>query len=733
MKIIRTAALFLICIFLPGLFPSAFAADAKITFKSCPEYGNVGETIEVSITAENAGSASEPMEIDLSLIKDGIVFDSVTSKFVPADEEDVTYLLSAPESGKYNLLLSRLLKGKKIVSASKTIYVFEGKSSFSDMGVCTHYDYNQPFRKLSDMKAAKAAGFTMIRDECRWDKVETTKGRYEIPQHIKDYVDYANRNGIEVLLILAFGNSLYTGTKTPGMPVGTEQLNAFGNYCKFVAKEFCGKVKYFEIWNEPNHEIFNPGGASAADYVQVMKTAYNAVKSVNKDAYILGISEDGARPEYTKAVLNAGGGAYMDAVSLHPYSCWYGGVFDESSLTLEQMITNNKKVIMDAGLNLPIWITEVGYMTSTGRYTYEQQGAYNVRTAIEFKSDDRIDKIFFYELHDSGLDASSTEANFGMLEYDGTPKAAHSMLLNANNILANADFVKKWQGNSYYALYEFRDRVTDEDIFVLWTKKGKKRQIQLSANANQVSSSCGGDNAKVLIDLSKANSGKEIACYDAYGAVSSLLADSAFTADFKPMFLVCKEPKKEKSFNLSLENGNIIAEGRIESANTEVTIRAAEKNGANYYINQAATDETGSFRFSFKAPQNSVSEVFVYNGALNSGKINNNGFDTDLIFKAADREVSKISDIKPGETVKAQVSVDNQRYAGLGELCFAAAVYTADNKMIVIETDKKELSEDGKGEFSIDIPTDKLESWKKVKFFLWDINDLKSFMYGMKK
>lgn len=326
-----------------------------------------------------------------------------------------------------------------------------------------------------------------------------------------------------------FGNSLYTGTQTPGMPVGTEQLKAFGNYCKFVAKEFCGKVKYFEIWNEPNHEIFNPGGASAADYVQVMKTAYNAVKSVNKDAYILGISEDGARPEYTKAVLNAGGGAYMDAVSLHPYSCWYGGVFDESSLTLEQMITNNKKVIMDAGLNLPIWITEVGYMTSTGRYTYEQQGAYNVRTAIEFKSDDRIDKIFFYELHDSGLDASSTEANFGMLEYDGTPKAAHSMLLNANNILANADFVKKWQGNSYYALYEFRDRVTDEDIFVLWTKKGKKRQIQLSANANQVSSSCGGDNAKVLIDLSKANSGKEIACYDAYGAVSSLL--KAYTDD----------------------------------------------------------------------------------------------------------------------------------------------------------------------------------------------------------
>lgn len=732
MKIRRIAALFLMSIFLQGLCPSAFAAGAKIELKSCPEYGNVGESIEVVVTAETVGSVSEKLEIDLSLIKDGTVLESVADEFTPTDKTgDMSYLLSAPEGGKYELKLSGLLGGRELVSTSKTIYVFEGKSSFSDMGVCTHYDFNQSFRKLSDMKAAKAAGFTMIRDECRWKKVETTKGKYEIPQHIKDYVDYANRNGMEVLLILAFGNPLYTSAES-ALPVGTDQLNAFGNYCKFVAKEFYGKVKYFEIWNEPNHKGFNSGGASAADYVQVMKTAYNAVKSVNKDAYLLGVAEGESCSAYTKAVLAAGGGAYMDAVSLHPYGCWFGSVFDES-YTLDREITANKNEIKAAGLDLPIWITEVGYMTSTGKYTDEQQGAYNVRTAVEFKSDDRIDKMFFYELHDGGTDASSTEDNFGMLEYDGTPKAAHSMLLNANNILTNADFVKKWQGSSYYALYEFRDRVTNEDIFVLWTKKSTQRQVQLSAAGNEVSSSCGGDSSKVLIDLSKANSGKEIACYDAYGELSELTPDAEFTADFKPMFLVCKEPKKENFFNVSLENGNIIAEGRIDSANTEITLRAAEKNGADYYINQTSTDKTGAFRFNFKAPQDSISEVFVYNGALNRSKINNGGFDAELIFKAADKEISGIADIKPGDAVKAEVSVDNQKYAGLGELCFVAAVYTAENKMIVLETDEKELSAEGKGEFSLSIPTDKLESWKNLKFFLWNMKDLKSYMNEIKK
>lgn len=726
----KKTAILLVCLILQNLCSFAFAKDVEVELKSCSEYGNINESFEVLVNVK----ASEPqnMQVNLSLEKDGNTADSVSDSFSTKNKSgDLIYYLSVSEPGEYTFKFSGLAEGKEIASETKTVYMFDGKSSFSDMGFCTHYDFNQSFRKHSDMKAAQAAGFTMIRDECRWSKVETAKGVYKIPDHIRDYIDYAYKNGTEVLLILAFGNSLYTGGESY-IPVGEEQLEAFGKYCEYVANEFKGKVKYFEIWNEPDHRGFNVGNVSAADYAELMKTAYTAVKSVNKDAYIVGVSACGDLEKYVGEVLAAGGGKYMDAVSVHTYACWNGNIAEETYM-LDNQITKVKKAITDAGLNLPIWITEVGYRSSTGTYTAEQKGTYNVRTAVDFKSDSRIDKIFFYELHSSGPSPDDSESNFGFLNYDGTPSIAFDMMLNANNILANADFVQKWQSNKYYTLYKFHDRKENEDIFVLWTKGSKERKFKISTTSDSVTSSCASDDAGVLIDIGTANSDKKLYRYDAYGDLEIRRSTTEFTADFKPMFLVLKEPKSENYFNVSLQEGNIVAEGRIDAPDTEVTIRAAEKYGDDYYINQMTTDKTGAFRFSFKAPEDCVSEVFVYNGALKRETINNGGLDAELTLKVADKVISDISQIQNGDVLSAELDVENKKYSDLKNVCFVAAIYTADNHMIVTKLDKKRLSTDGKGVLSLEIPTDKLENWNNIKFFLWDLSTLKPYMREIKK
>lgn len=730
MKLKKITALFLVCVFLQSICPAVFAAGTAMTLESCSEYGNINEPFEVCVNVKS--SEEQNVQVKLSVKKDGDVVDSVSDSFSTKNKSgDLTYFLSLSEAGEYEFNFSGLVAGKEIASETKTVYMFDGKSSFSDMGFCTHYDFNHSFRKLSDMKAAKAAGFTMVRDECRWSKVETTKGVYQIPEHIRNYIDYAYKNGTEVLLILAFGNKLYTDGESY-MPVGEEQLEAFGKYCAYVANEFKGKVKYFEIWNEPNHKGFNAGDASATDYVALMKTAYNAVKSVNSEAYLMGISEGERAESYVRDVLEAGGGKYMDAVSIHPYACWMDNIAEETYM-LDTEVTAVKKAITDAGLDLPIWITEVGYRSSTGTYTSEQKAAYNVRTAVEFKSDSRIDKMFFYELHSSSPDINDSESNFGFLNYDGSPSVSFDMILNANNILANADFVQKWQSNKYYTLYKFRDRVKNEDIFVLWTKGSKERKVSISADADSVTSGCVSDTANVTIDIGTSNSDKKLHCYDAYGKREIRRSTTEVTADFKPMFIVCRDAEPGKYFDISLKDGNIVAEGRIDDANTEVTLKAVEKGGDIYYVNQTTTDGTGAFSFSFKALQNGVSEVYVYNGEQKNKTINNGGLDADVTLKVADKVISDISEITKGDVVKAELSVDNKKYPNLKDVCFAAAVYTEGNQLIVTEIDEKKLSSDGTGLLSVEIPTDNLKNWNNIKFFLWDLSTLKPYMKKIKK
>jgi len=189
-------------------------------------------------------------------------------------------------------------------------------------------------------------------------------------------------------------------------PETDEEIAEWASFIKCAAKEFGDKVKYYEIWNEYNFKGFNSTMAPPENYAKMIKAAYEAIKSVNPNAVVIGM--DICPPEGTdimvdldwaKRALDAGAYEYMDAVSLHPYD-HVGGVYREQKYIKE--LTDFRELLSQYGEVKPIWSTEVGFMTigPENYYTQTEQSRGMVLTRAIGRAYELIDYDVVYCLAD---------------------------------------------------------------------------------------------------------------------------------------------------------------------------------------------------------------------------------------------------------------------------------------------------------------------------------------------
>ncbi len=385
-------------------------------------------------------------------------------------------------------------------------------STLNDMfGVCTHFGlewFNGDVALTVD--TANLMGADWIRDEISWRRAETEKGTVEILAEWDLFVDEAIKDGLKPILILAYGNPNYD---EGGAPYTEEGLAAYANYVSVVVEHFKGRVEHFEIWNEYNLEdtLFNPTSRPPEDYTKLLEVAYKAVKTANPNATVIGGAMSGVDVEWLEAVLESGGGQYMDALSYHPYmqpkTPEYGG-FLTAALELPNILEKYD-------VTLPLWITEVGWPTSLDNAGSNELDAANylVRTYI-LGTVANIEKIFWYDLIDDGNDPYNMEHNFGMVESwtDSeaplAPKFSFLAYNTVSNQLSDAEYLN-FQGlsdNIFVSLYQ---QQSGEHLLVAWTIDGEAsltlNMSSSSANVTDIFSNTttnAVENGKLQLELS---------------------------------------------------------------------------------------------------------------------------------------------------------------------------------------------------------------------------------------
>jgi hypothetical protein len=327
-----------------------------------------------------------------------------------------------------------------------------GRGGF--FGVQTHFgQYRAGVDELLDL--IKGAGAGWIRDEVYWSEIEKKKGVFDFPQFYDHYLKAARARGIQVLLILDFGNALYSGVQKGG-PATEAERKAFARYCGEVVNRYGALgVRHFEIWNEPNASMFWKPQPNPGDYARLLEAAYTACKAVDPGSTVLGCSTSGTDLDFINGVLAAGGGRFMDAVSFHPYC---------QPLPPEQKLLDDIARLKTLVPEKSLWITEIGYPTHTGAAGVheETQANYLVRTFLLARSSPAVERVSWYDFQNDGEDPADAESNFGLVRMDKTPKPSYRAIKTMASLVGNLSPAKlRNTGDTYLLTFEGeKDRLT---------------------------------------------------------------------------------------------------------------------------------------------------------------------------------------------------------------------------------------------------------------------------------
>jgi hypothetical protein len=172
----------------------------------------------------------------------------------------------------------------------------------------------------------------------QWHMVERQKGVYWIDPRTDDAVTEAAANGLQICLCLYAGNRLYApepGSNPPEgtwwyysdaalpLPLSKEGQAAYRDYVAFMVRHFRGRVRCYEIWNEPEAPSYWPAGVApdARRFCELVKLVSPAIRKEDPEAkIILGSSYLPRTPaSWLNVCLDSEIAGYVDVIAWHPF------------------------------------------------------------------------------------------------------------------------------------------------------------------------------------------------------------------------------------------------------------------------------------------------------------------------------------------------------------------------------------------------------------------------------
>ncbi|HEX6310978.1 MAG TPA: beta-xylosidase, partial [Acidimicrobiia bacterium] len=175
-------------------------------------------------------------------------------------------------------------------------------------------------RDLEGMAATRAR---YLRFDLPWSSVEPEPGRYRWDQ-LDRVVDGARACGLEVVGLLTYSPewARAAGTSEHAPPLDPDDFGAFVS--RAVRRYAPRGVDVWEIWNEPNLDLFWEPAPDPAAYAELLAAAFDAVKAVDRDATVISAGlapaadePDGSRVSpvtFLEEAYAAGAGGHFDAL-----------------------------------------------------------------------------------------------------------------------------------------------------------------------------------------------------------------------------------------------------------------------------------------------------------------------------------------------------------------------------------------------------------------------------------
>ena len=152
--------------------------------------------------------------------------------------------------------------------------------------ICTHSGRWSIMEQLLEAEAAATCGAKVIRDSVEWGSLQPERDVWNW-ERMDFLVNLYSALGIEHQALFAF-------TAKWAAPLEAQQsrnwldwnrcapdLDAWRTYVRTMAERYRGRIRYWEVWNEPDLPGFNK--MSLDEYVALQKATYEEVKRLRRN------------------------------------------------------------------------------------------------------------------------------------------------------------------------------------------------------------------------------------------------------------------------------------------------------------------------------------------------------------------------------------------------------------------------------------------------------------------
>jgi hypothetical protein len=212
--------------------------------------------------------------------------------------------------------------------------------------------------------AAHFHSWRVITGETHWYNLEPEKGIWRFDA-LDSAVERAEAKRVEVLFTLGYPARWAADTGllrewNPGYALPPRNMADWEEYVRRVASRYKGRIKYYELMNEPHFTEVDGGWRSTRDFpvatmVEMARIASRVIKQADPEARLVSMSPSGRLNGVRRvdAFLKAGGGKYIDVVGFH----FYSGAPEQ----IPELASALRKVLASNGQpHLDIWNTESG-------------------------------------------------------------------------------------------------------------------------------------------------------------------------------------------------------------------------------------------------------------------------------------------------------------------------------------------------------------------------------------
>ena len=482
--------LFILCAF---IFSSTFIWGNQLVISGGADYplifsGVGNKKVHISVELDSLYS-----KIQLrAIIKDsgnGKIIDENNILLKSGLQHDLHVGLKFPQWGyyKYEVLLQDRTNGEIITSANSYIAIVPEREKVgpADFGTCTHFGHFKGVVPYS-LDLIRLAGFSSVRDEIFWDRVERPIGTFSFDPKYDEYIDAAVERDIKVLMILDYGNPAPGEKVAHGFPLDESGRKRFARYAKEMVSRYKGKIFHWELWNEPSQALGIDPGTS---YYELLKEVYSTIKAIQPVGEVLcsGGAPNLVDGAYVNPIFKRGGAQYMDGFAMHTYVAPYtpedgyetkGHPFLKN-VSVSSLWPHYGKMAelqsKDKDKQLDAWITEMGWhladslQTDKGELIFideYRQAAYATRLFLLSRRYNTTKCVYLYDFQNDGINLKEREHNFGIIRQDFSPKAAFSAVAVLAHFLGEKKFVKALEETSDTKAFCYGEG--KEEVIAFW-------------------------------------------------------------------------------------------------------------------------------------------------------------------------------------------------------------------------------------------------------------------------